>query len=275
MKYSVVIPFYNNGPEVFNAISSVANQTLPPCLIVIVNDCSSPLSSKMLIGGLANRFIGLVDIITHQVNQGVSNSRNTGINASLSAGVDFIAFCDADDQWAVNKMEFQIPLFCHPSIMAVACCLIDSPNCTGILENTVTSLRTLDLLLRNYIQPSTLVVRSESFLAAGLFPFGRRFAEEGDFYNRLAEKGSILLLRLGLVEYDTRDYSNHANPAKSNRVRLSSNVLAMYLGNIENILNCRKRGSLSSLSTVLFVLFQILRFLRRILLNWFGRLLPS
>ena len=275
MSYSVVIPFFNNHAEVFRAILSIFEQSIPPKLIIIVDDASIEPFSLPLAFDSSSNYSDRLLVLTHASNQGVANARNTGISACLHMSINFIAFCDADDAWHPHKMQLQLPLFCHESILAVACSLHGSQPYAGFRPHQVSTLSRHDLLRRNYIQPSTLVVRASALSRLGGFPVGRRHAEEGDLYNRIAELGSILFLSTPLVYYDTRSGSTTEAPSllPVSPGRLSHNVVRMYSGNLFNIFGCYRRGTLSLPWALFYSALLLARFFARTFFILLGSLL--
>jgi len=268
INYAVVIPFFNNGREVGTAIDSILSQSVRPVHIYVVNDNSCTEASQLLELIVSEKNSGLITVIYHHTNQGVSNARNTGIEASRVLGVGFIAFCDADDAWDLEKMKLQLPLFCHQNVFAVSCSLYGTRYPAVMQAHQVFSLTLRDLLWRNYIQPSTLVVRTSALSLFGSFPPGRRYAEEGDLYNRIAEAGTILFLASPLVYYDTRDselVQAHSLNGRNSR-RLSHSTIKMYLGNYLNLYACYKRGRLSLPALLYYSVSIIGRFTARYLL---------
>lgn len=267
MNYTVVIPFFNNDREVGIAIDSILFQSVPPKQIYIVNDSSSAEASKLLELIVSEKNCGLISVVYHHTNQGVSNARNTGIEASLLLGVDFIAFCDADDAWDLHKMRLQLPLFCHPNVLAVSCSLKGNSCPARMQAHQVYSLTLRDLLWRNYVQPSTLVVRASALTLLGSFPPRRRYAEEGDLYNRIAETGTILFLSSPLVFYDIRGSvlaKTHSLNERSPR-RLSHSIILMYLGNFLNLCSCYRRGRLSMPALFCYSFYLLARLIARYL----------
>lgn len=102
LSVSVVIPNYNYGRFLNEAIESVFAQSYPCSELILVDDGSTDNSLE-----IAERFGSKIKII-RQKNQGVGMARNTG--AKKSTG-DIIAFLDADDYWAVDKIQKQVSCF--------------------------------------------------------------------------------------------------------------------------------------------------------------------
>lgn len=94
---SVVIPLYNKGPHITQAIQSVLNQTEQSFEIIIIDGQSTDKGPKIVKSFKDQRIF-----FFEQVGSGVSSARNEGIYHSQS---DFIAFLDADDEWMPNHLE--------------------------------------------------------------------------------------------------------------------------------------------------------------------------
>jgi glycosyltransferase involved in cell wall biosynthesis len=87
-RVSVVIPCYNGGRFLREAIESVLHQTYPAAEIVVVNDGSTDDTAAV-----ARSYERVAYI--EQRNQGVTAARNTGMRSSTG---DLLVFLDADDR---------------------------------------------------------------------------------------------------------------------------------------------------------------------------------
>ena len=101
-KVSVVIPSYNLGRLLTQAIDSVLAQTVVPSEIIVVDDGSTDDTQVRL-----EPYSGRIRCI-RQGNRGVSAARNRGIR---EASGQLIAFLDADDVWHPRKLELQLAAF--------------------------------------------------------------------------------------------------------------------------------------------------------------------
>src|SRR5713101_7619017 len=107
MDITVVIPCYNYGEYISDAIKSILAQTYPVREIIVVDDGSTDDTSNQL-----SRFGKSVKHL-YQPHRGPSSARNTGIQA---AKYPWIAFVDADDWWLPRKIERQVEaLTRHPT----------------------------------------------------------------------------------------------------------------------------------------------------------------
>lgn len=88
---SVIIPCYNQGAYIQEAIDSVLGQNYSNYEIIIVDDGSDDPLTKEILNNIHHDVIKLV----HTSNQGLANARNTGIEKSKGT---YILPLDADDK---------------------------------------------------------------------------------------------------------------------------------------------------------------------------------
>ena len=95
------MPVYNGERFIRETIDSILNQTYQNFEFIIIDDGSTD-STQQIIDSYHDKRIILLGLIK---NQGVSNARNMGTD--LSKG-EFIAFCDADDLYAPDRLQTQL-----------------------------------------------------------------------------------------------------------------------------------------------------------------------
>ena len=101
MKISVYITSYNQKHYLEEAIESVLAQTLKPCQIVIVDDCSID-GSQELIAGFHSQYPDLITPIYHTQNTGVTQVR---IDALQAVTGEYVTYVDGDDRFLPTKLE--------------------------------------------------------------------------------------------------------------------------------------------------------------------------
>ena len=104
-KVSVIIPYYKKKKYIVKTLYSVLNQTHRNLEVIIIYDDKNLDDLKFIkkeIKGKKN-----IRIFKNNQNIGVGLSRNKGIKISKGK---YIAFCDADDLWKKNKVEYQIKI---------------------------------------------------------------------------------------------------------------------------------------------------------------------
>jgi glycosyltransferase involved in cell wall biosynthesis len=99
---SVIIPTYNRGWIIKEAIDSVLAQDYTEFELIVVDDGSTDHTSDVL-----DSYRNVIKVFS-QKNKGVSAARNRGI---AEASGQFIAFLDSDDLWLSQKLSVQIEFF--------------------------------------------------------------------------------------------------------------------------------------------------------------------
>ena len=93
MRFSIIIPAHNAEKEIDRAIESVNKQTFNDYEIIVIDDCSTDNTYKVL------EKYNNIKIIRNEKNIKAGGSRNKGIDY---ANGDYIIFLDADDYLAEN-----------------------------------------------------------------------------------------------------------------------------------------------------------------------------
>ncbi|MBW2640438.1 MAG: glycosyltransferase family 2 protein [Deltaproteobacteria bacterium] len=101
-RVSVIIPTYNRGWIIKEAIDSVLAQDFKDFELIVVDDGSIDNTLEIL------NSIQCDIKVLRQSNHGVSAARNRGIAA---ASGPFIAFLDSDDLWLPQKLAHQVDFF--------------------------------------------------------------------------------------------------------------------------------------------------------------------
>lgn len=102
-KVSVLVPFYNVEQYVGRCVESLFSQTYSNIEYVFVNDCT-PDNSMDIINEYIDKFNvrNKCVIINHEVNKGISASRNDCLD---NATGDYILFIDSDDYIDKDMVE--------------------------------------------------------------------------------------------------------------------------------------------------------------------------
>lgn len=98
-RFSVIIPVFNGGEAIEATLVSVVNQSETDFEVWLVNDGSTDDTLERLTRW--QRSDARIQVI-HQPNGGVARARNVG---AAHARGELIAFLDADDLWAPDKLE--------------------------------------------------------------------------------------------------------------------------------------------------------------------------
>lgn len=182
---SLIIPAYNAGLYLREAIDSALNQTVKPRQIIVVDDGSTDDSLA-----IARSYGDPVQVIA-QANAGTAAARNRALAA---ADQPMIAFLDADDRLVPDKLERQLKALAdHSGAMLCVCRVCDFwspevPDAARYVADHVPQLR--------LGQVSSWLTRREVFDRIGLFSTSQdfRFAEGSELYTRIENAGLTLVL---------------------------------------------------------------------------------
>lgn len=114
-RVSVIIIFLNAERFIEEAIASVLAQSYADLELILVDDGSAE-ACESLAKSYAERFSPFIRYACHagHVNRGMSASRNLGLSQARG---EFVAFIDADDVWAPNKLGEQLAIMeAHPQL---------------------------------------------------------------------------------------------------------------------------------------------------------------
>jgi glycosyltransferase involved in cell wall biosynthesis len=94
---SVIVPTYNHGRFIADAIDSILAQSVEPEQIIVVDDGSTD-ETELVVRRYKDARIEYIK----QTHAGVAAARNTGLNAARR---EFVTFLDADDRWGPEFIE--------------------------------------------------------------------------------------------------------------------------------------------------------------------------
>lgn len=236
---SVIIPTYNRGLCVTEAIDSVLGQTLGDFEVIVVDDGSTDDTQvRLAVYGDRIRVI-------RQVNAGVSAARNAGMAA---ANGEWIGFLDSDDTWMPEKLERQMAdLALHPGAVGhavdVALCgvggrVVSLWEGRGIgeeFEKSPVRARPLEDVLGVAFYTQAVLLKREVVERVGGFKVGMQIHEDVEFLARVALIGAFVVNRyLGVkvrrMESEASSLSSihQTRPIEShgNRCRLYEGLVA-------------------------------------------------
>ena len=224
---SVVMPCYNNGAYVAQAIESVLNQTCDSWELVIVNDGSTDSSDEVISGyARTDKRIHYIK----QENSGASVARNHGVQAATGK---YICFLDADDWLAPECLQKARDIFFkNPDCREYCLKRMDVDESTHKGTEFVAypgSFR--DVLV--YGMSITIVISRDDFLRIGGFDENMRSGfEDWEFNVRLLDNSSIVIVS-DIPLYYYRCYNNGrrvSDKAEQNKVKVQSYIYRKNMG---------------------------------------------
>ncbi|MBW2408337.1 MAG: glycosyltransferase [Deltaproteobacteria bacterium] len=192
---SVVIPTFNRGWIVKEAIESVLTQDFTDFELIMVDDGSTDNTPEIL------REFGSDIRVIRQSNSGVSAARNCGIQASVGR---WIAFLDSDDLWRPQKLSLQVDFFTGHAD-AMICQTEEQWIRNGVRVNPkvrhhkfsgLIFERSLELCL---VSPSAVMIRKDLFNEVGLFDESLPACEDYDLWLRVSCRFPVYLIDTPLI----------------------------------------------------------------------------
>lgn len=186
---SVIIPAYQHGPCIAEAIDSVLAQTFRDLEIIVINDGCTDSTEEVLRPYVEKNLIRYF----HQENQGISATRNRGL--SLATG-EFVAFLDDDDVWPPDKLEWQVDVMTTSTVLVVgglSSVFGRKTNRKAIIEGSGYSELNTEMLFGGnpFGSPGQTLIRKSALLAIGGFDPTIWGADDHDVWIRLSRMGEI------------------------------------------------------------------------------------
>jgi glycosyltransferase involved in cell wall biosynthesis len=192
---SVILPTYNRGWILTEAIDSVLAQDYKEYELIVVDDGSTDNTREIL------DTYGQNIIVLRQTNKGVSAARNRGI---AEAGGQLIAFLDSDDLWLPRKLSRQVDFFnLNPDAVINQTEEIWIRN--GVRVNPkdrhrkpsgIIFERSLGLCL---VSPSAVMIQKTLFDAIGVFDENLPACEDYDLWLRISCRYPVDLIDTPLI----------------------------------------------------------------------------
>lgn len=196
---SVMMPTYNNGKYIKQAIESIYAQKYDNIEIIVIDDGSTDNTKELLKQYKDIKYF----YIEHK---GISFARNIALENSKG---EYIAFCDSDDYWLPEKINTQIQYFKdHPE------CEIVFTKYENIFENDELKKnkramheKLIENSFKQYL-PST-VLRKDLFDRFGAFDENFSGIEDAEFIYRISMKGINVKHYIDKVFYIRRIHGNN------------------------------------------------------------------
>lgn len=200
MKISVIIPTYNHGKYLEEAINSVLLQTYSTIEIIVVNDGSTDNTADIL-----KPYLSRIHYF-QQENKGISAARNAGIQQATG---DYLAFLDADNKWCADKLERQFQVMQQDPSVDMTFGHVQQYYCQHISMDAKMKLQCPEEIIPG-INASTMLIKSASFHKIGYFDSQWSTGEFIDWYIKAQTAGLKENMLDDLVLY-RRIHEGHLN----------------------------------------------------------------
>jgi glycosyltransferase involved in cell wall biosynthesis len=186
IKISIIIPCYNSGSFLLEAIESCHRSIFQEFEVIVVNDGSSEPETLDILSQIET--LDKVRVY-HQSNRGASSARNFGVGKSRG---EFLLFLDSDNKIRPDYLSRAFEVILRESQLAV---VYSHPYFIGAVSNQearfeVKPFNLDSLFAGNYIDMCSLV-RKKTFLEVGGFDESHElfFGEDWDLWIRFALAG--------------------------------------------------------------------------------------
>ena len=182
---SVIIPCYNHGRHLQQAIDSVLQQSYTSTEIIVVDDGSMDNTKEVAQRNPSVRY-------SYQHNQGLSAARNTGIRHSTG---DFLVFLDADDYLYPDALAINLEYLRRQELLAFVSGSHDKVFVTtGVVQpvvKTIPSDHYMHLLRGNYIGMHATVMYRRWVFDQFQYDPSLKACEDYDLYLKIARKHPV------------------------------------------------------------------------------------
>jgi len=193
---SVIIPTYNRGWILKEAIDSVLAQNFSDFELIIVDDGSTDNTQDIL-----TSYKEKIIVERHIRNKGVSAARNRGI---ASASGQYVSFLDSDDLWLPQKLSTQVDFF-NANLDALICQTEEKWIRTGIRVNPKKRHKKLSedifehSLYLCLVSPSAVMINRSLFEKTGMFDESLPACEDYDMWLRVSCRYPVFLIDTPLI----------------------------------------------------------------------------
>lgn len=211
---TVIIPCYNDGKYIMEALQSLYVQTVLPERIIIVDDGSDAATKKVL----KNIKHSSVEII-YQENKGVSNARNTAI---ALAQTDYILNLDADDYFEPSFIEKAVEVLnSNNQVVAVSsyCRALKNDKSIEIIKPLGGKVK--DFIVINNVTANSMFLKKSWEAVGGFDEKMHQGYEDWEFWIAILEQGgTIYIINEVLSHYRIKNTSRDQKALKNHDFEL-------------------------------------------------------
>lgn len=243
-KVSIIIPVYNGGAYLSEAIDSALQQTYNNIEVIVINDGSN---DNGLTENVAKSYGNKIRYYKKE-NGGVASALNLGIKEMKG---EYFSWLSHDDLYLTNKVSEQINMLSFlEDKKTVICCNVDIVNANKELikrnkisenkMNCITGYLAFDQ--KTGLNGCTLLIHKDVFVKNGLFNEDLKVTQDYDMWYRIAKNNKFAIVNKNLVL--SRQHDEQGSKTLINYVdkevdklhakfinNLTSNELELYVNN--------------------------------------------
>ena len=264
---SVVIPTYNSDCTIERAVKSVANQTLLPKEVIIIDDCSTSPKMHTILNNIQNDYNNYfyIKVFYLKNNSGPATARNIGID---NASCEYIAFLDSDDIWHPQKLEFQYTYMINNKKVYFSCHHMDVIKHRTYKHKSIKTYKIIEINKYKYLfvhypkgsGTSSVVVKKVGNLR---FLDGKRYSEDYLLWLEYNFSYTGILINEILASSFKEVYGEGG---------LSKNLWKLEKGELGNYKILENNGYINIWLRYIVSCFSFFKFLRRYFIVFFNKL---
>lgn len=230
-RVTVVVPVFNGARHIQATLAAIQSQTYRDFDCLVVDDCSTD-DTVRLVEAVATSDQRFQVMSTPSNTGGPATPRNLGVAAARG---EWLAFCDADDLWAPDKLRVQLET--ASSIEAALYCVAIQDFHDGyepvlpIADATPAPWDTISIsqmLVKNRVAMSGVLIARETLVEVGAFNTDRALiaVEDYDMWLRCLETTGRPIVRIDRALVMYRRVADSISAGKRKMVRKAMRVQA-------------------------------------------------
>lgn len=235
----IIIPAYNPGTYIIDAIESCLAQSYRKIKITIIDDCSTQDLTF-----LKSRY-PTVSIIRTPKNLGPGGARNFGMK---NTNGEFISFLDSDDIMDKDKLFYSIKEFKKSSRIAMVCgnykIFVNRIKMRPAFYKKSPTINWKTLMERNWVASGSVSIRRKVFEEIGGFDERFWICEDYAYWLRISEQYEIKYIPKVLYYYSVCPGNNSLTQRKDIQTKHLGNIKIIKKESEQRMKNeCRDRTS--------------------------------
>lgn len=190
-RVSIVIPTYKRPNMLDRLLFSIKQQTFQDFEIVIIDDASPNQAEYQTVVEKYRPVFDEFNYFRNETNRGAPYSRNRGIR---NTKYPLVALVDDDDEWLPKKLEKQVAQFARSkTTLDIVYTWMDSIDQNGqksyLYRSQITGNAKKEILTDCFIPSSSVMVRKDAIINAGLFDEKFPSCQDWDMWTRMILQG--------------------------------------------------------------------------------------
>ena len=254
MELTVILPFYNNEKYIKKSLISILNQSYKNWLLILINDCSTDNSFKIVKEVLKKKSVSKKKyiLITNKKNLGITKSLNKALKISKSK---YIARADADDFYHKDRFKIQLNYLnknTEIDVIGSSANIIDLNN--KVIEKINMPTSDIDikenLIFRNTFFHSSIIAKLDFFRKNEFYNENYKNAQDYDLWLRSYKNSNYSNIEDYLIFY-RRNYDNFS----LSKIKCATTIRLKFLIREKMYI----KGSISLMYNLLIDLYKYLR----------------